>query len=378
MNIVKSTDAYEEDLRAELGAEVVEEGLREKHAEMANAPFPFLRATYWRWAETVREFAPELMDAPSVLAVGDIHLENFGTWRDAEGRLIWGVNDHDEAATMPYALDLLRLVTSALLAGRPDAAAVAKPVLAGYRRGLDNPRPFVLDRDLGWLRKAVIVPERERKSFWDKLDRKRLRFDERPDTERPQLWPRYREALTRALPAGAEPPLIWYRSAGLGSLGRPRWVAQAMWQGDWVIREAKAMVPSAWSRVDRRTTREIRSLEIATGRYRAPDPQYRLADGIAIRRLSPNNRKINAESTTRTASVDTEKRVELDVLLDLEVLQAMGAELAAIHLGTPDSAEEIRRDLGQRKKGWLAEAAARAAKSIRTEQLEFRKDFRKR
>jgi len=32
-----------------------------------------------------------------VLAVGDLHVENFGTWRDAEGRLIWGVNDFDES-----------------------------------------------------------------------------------------------------------------------------------------------------------------------------------------------------------------------------------------------------------------------------------------
>ena len=30
------------------------------------------------------------MDAPQVLSVGDLHLENFGTWRDADGRLVWG------------------------------------------------------------------------------------------------------------------------------------------------------------------------------------------------------------------------------------------------------------------------------------------------
>ena len=40
----------------------------------------------------------------------------FGTWRDKEGRLVWGVNDCDEAARMPYAVDLMRLVTSAILA----------------------------------------------------------------------------------------------------------------------------------------------------------------------------------------------------------------------------------------------------------------------
>ena len=54
----------------------------------------------------------------SVLSVGDLHLENFGTWRDADGRLVWGVNDFDEAAVMPYVLDLVRLVTSIQLAPR--------------------------------------------------------------------------------------------------------------------------------------------------------------------------------------------------------------------------------------------------------------------
>ncbi len=51
-----------------------------------------------------------------MLAVGDIHVENFGTWRDAEGRLVWGVNDFDDAARMPYAIDIVRLATSAVLA----------------------------------------------------------------------------------------------------------------------------------------------------------------------------------------------------------------------------------------------------------------------
>ena len=51
-----------------------------------------------------------------MLGVGDLHVENFGTWRDAEGRLIWGINDFDEACPMPYTIDLVRLAASADLA----------------------------------------------------------------------------------------------------------------------------------------------------------------------------------------------------------------------------------------------------------------------
>jgi hypothetical protein len=37
------------------------------------------------------------MEAPRVLCVGDLHVGSFGTWRDAEGRLCWGVDDFDDA-----------------------------------------------------------------------------------------------------------------------------------------------------------------------------------------------------------------------------------------------------------------------------------------
>src|SRR5436190_8108308 len=108
-NIHESTSAYEAWLRTQLGGEIVDKDLDRKHEKMRATPFAFLRATYWRWAETVLEICGDLGGASKVLAVGDIHLENFGTWRDVDGRLVWGVNDFDEAAVMPFALDLARL-----------------------------------------------------------------------------------------------------------------------------------------------------------------------------------------------------------------------------------------------------------------------------
>src|SRR5262249_36788594 len=93
--------------------EVVKGDLRRKHKRMRENTFAFLRATYFRWARRIEAVCPDFADAPAVLAVGDLHLENFGTWRDAEGRLVWGVNDFDEAAVMPYAYDLIRLMASA-------------------------------------------------------------------------------------------------------------------------------------------------------------------------------------------------------------------------------------------------------------------------
>ena len=114
MDIIKATKAYE----AWLGERIplLDADLRLKHQRMAQSPFPFLRATFYRWVQLWPQVCPELATAPAVLGVGDLHVENFGTWRDSEGRLIWGVNDFDEVALIPYTNDLVRLAVSAKLA----------------------------------------------------------------------------------------------------------------------------------------------------------------------------------------------------------------------------------------------------------------------
>jgi len=61
-----------------------------KHQHMAESPFAFFRATFYRWLQQWHKRCDDIARAPKVLAVGDLHIENFGTWRDEEGRLIWG------------------------------------------------------------------------------------------------------------------------------------------------------------------------------------------------------------------------------------------------------------------------------------------------
>ena len=219
--IETSTAAYEDWLRTQLGEEVVQTDLDEKHLKMAEGTFPFLRATYWRWAETILDVCPELESAPAVLAVGDIHLENFGTWRDADGRLVWGVNDFDEAAEMPYALDLVRLATSAVLVDPPLASGtiICRDILAGYQEGLADPHAIVLDCDFAWLLDLVAVSEKEAREFWREI--------ETSETQKECVPARYKRSLARAMPKHRPKKAeiaIRRRTAGVGSLGRPRWV----------------------------------------------------------------------------------------------------------------------------------------------------------
>src|SRR5215470_8916576 len=114
MDIFQSTDRYEAWLRTQIP--VREQDLESKHEKMAEGLFEFFRATYYRWAEHWTAICPALAAAPQCLAVADLHVENFGTWRDGEGRLIWGINDFDEACPLAYSNDLVRLASSAFIA----------------------------------------------------------------------------------------------------------------------------------------------------------------------------------------------------------------------------------------------------------------------
>ena len=366
MNIVKSTRQYERWLRAQLKGDLVKVDLDKKHAKMAGDPFQFLRATYWRWAETIFKVCPDLKGAPQVLAVGDIHIENFGTWRDSEGRLVWGVNDYDEAAKMPYALDLVRLATSAVLAKVPGItpAVICSSILKGYREGIEDPKPFVLDRKHKWLRDIVIVSDDDRKHFWKKFDPKKGR-EKKP---KHKIRPRYVAALESARP---DPAIVFAyapRTAGTGSLGRPRWFGTGEWHGDKIVREAKAMLRSAWT-LARNGSRRLRCEEIATGKHRCPDPWYHLKGRVLVRRLSPNDYKIEAKPKIKSeAEYNSVKPSEL---VNGQMLRAMGRDLASIHRATPDRRAIINADLDRRGPGWLLASVRVAAQSVRTEWTEW-------
>ena len=87
---------------------VIEADLQFKHRQMRKEPFLFFRATFYRWAQQWPDVCADLRQAPKILAVGDLHVGSFGTWRDAEGRLCWGVDDFDESWPLPYTNDLVR------------------------------------------------------------------------------------------------------------------------------------------------------------------------------------------------------------------------------------------------------------------------------
>ena len=130
---------------------MVKSQLVTKHEQMAQDPFVFLRATFYRWSQVWPEVCADAAKAPKMLAVGDLHVATFGTWRDQLGRLIWGIDDFDESYPLPYTNDLVRLATGAAIAIGENHLAIGwkeacDTILQGHKEGLkQGGHAFVLE-----------------------------------------------------------------------------------------------------------------------------------------------------------------------------------------------------------------------------------------
>lgn len=361
MGIVKATRAYETWLGRHI--RLLPSDLQKKHQAMAQAMFPFFRATFYRWMQLWPKLCTDEARAPHVLAVGDLHVENFGTWRDVEGRLVWGINDFDEVYELPYTIDLVRLAASAHLAIAESSLEIpakdaCDAILEGYKKSLQTGGfPFVLAEEHDWLRHMVTGILRDPVHYWTKLDSL--------PTTRGRVPKSARRAIERMLPEPGLDYRIVHRTAGLGSLGRERYVGIAGCRGGRVAREAKALAPSArvWAS-EEKVSERIRYQEALDRSVRDIDPFVRLRGSWIVRRLAPDCSRV--ELTSMPKERDESK-----------LLRAMGFETANVHLGTPRAAKLILRDLDKRPADWLHKAATAMVKATSADWREWRASTRK-
>ena len=358
MNVVKATRAFEDWLGHH--TDLVKNDLRLKHTNMKAAVFPFRRATFYRWAQVWPKVCPDLSKGPQVLAVGDLHVENFGTWSDVEGRLIWGVNDFDEAHPMAYANDLVRLAVSAHLASEAGNLPlkhndICDSLLEGYRESLRcGGMPFVLGEHHEWLRQIAESKLRDPVHFWAKMDAL--------PTVKGVVPVSAIDALEHLMPARDLLYRVARRVAGLGSLGHARYVAIADWHGGRIAREAKALVSSAcyWAK-DHQGPPEILYQAIISQAVRCLDPFVQLRGRWIVRRLSPHCSRIELASLRAPGK-------------ELRLLRAMGWETANIHLGTKTARKSILNDMRKQKAKWLHRAAEEMVGAVRADWKIWRKD----
>ncbi|MFI5807141.1 DUF2252 domain-containing protein [Streptomyces sp. NPDC051561] len=147
---------------------------RVKFRKMAASAFAFYRGTaslFYADQEREQHAGPYLDERTSRVWIhGDLHAENFGTYMDAEGRLIFNVNDFDEAYVGPFLWDLKRFAASVALIGYQKALGdeqigeLVGVYAAAYRERIhqlatgaknDEVPPFTLDTAEGPLLEAL-------------------------------------------------------------------------------------------------------------------------------------------------------------------------------------------------------------------------------
>jgi len=96
-----------------------------KFRKMAGSAFAFYRGTaslFYADLDGEKESGPFLDERTSRVWIhGDLHAENFGTYMDAKGRLVFNVNDFDEAFVGPFTWDVKRFAASVALLGYSKA-----------------------------------------------------------------------------------------------------------------------------------------------------------------------------------------------------------------------------------------------------------------
>ncbi|MBI3716679.1 MAG: DUF2252 family protein [Betaproteobacteria bacterium] len=219
------------------------ERLGRKLAALRADVFAFFRGTAPSFYRALN-LPKSLLAAPKVLACGDLHLENFGSYKGDNRLVYFDLNDFDEACVAPLTFEVVRFLGSIFVAAkslkiaRKDAELLAKVFLDRYCEALITTKPRWVERSTATgpvkeLLQSVRNRHRidlVRKRTEIKKGKVRLIVDgshalKASDADRAKaesILTAY--ASTQPDPAQFDPIDIARRIAGCGSLGLERYV----------------------------------------------------------------------------------------------------------------------------------------------------------
>jgi uncharacterized protein (DUF2252 family) len=349
--------------------------LQYKIARMAEGPFAFFRGTFHLFARDVLERMggplPLLTGAGVEMdLVGDIHSENFGTFKADDGALHYDVNDFDETTRGRFDFDVCRLATSHFLAARdaglPLDTAVQVPLagLLAYaetvRRLLKKGKEPQLDISENGPSACVAIDElvktaaaAKRAPFIDRLTERKskerrlirsVNYFNLADSERAQALRLLADYRSR-LPGGPGKDDYYAvedvcgRVAGIGSMGRYRYVVLIAGKGSAagrdVLLEFKESRPSAYDLYRQRDTspealltRAERVVTVQRQSQAASNQHLGFAvDGplsFQVRQIGPQDSRINARAL-KGGGLDGVARAQAQVLARIHARSAMRA-----------------------------------------------------
>lgn len=112
-----------------------------KYKALSEGPHRFFRGTNHLFVEHIAK-EPVLKGVPFTYVCGDMHLENFGSYKGNSGLVYFDINDFDEACIAPCTFDLVKLCVSVYLMGEElkfseeDSLSICKSFLESYKQGI--------------------------------------------------------------------------------------------------------------------------------------------------------------------------------------------------------------------------------------------------
>ena len=152
------------------------ERLAMKYANLRSSPFVFLRGTCHLFYDRLPSGAL-FAKAPPAWLCGDAHLENFGSYKGDNRLVYFDLNDFDEAALAPVTWELVRFLTSILVAGdglsrgAAESAALCRVFVDAYAGALALGKARWVERDTatGLVRELLdTLKARTRPAFLDR------------------------------------------------------------------------------------------------------------------------------------------------------------------------------------------------------------------
>jgi uncharacterized protein (DUF2252 family) len=233
---------------AEFNANLHPAGIKRKYTAMQESPLSFFRGTCHLFYQDLPTAQSLFQTAPHVWLCGDLHLQNFGSYKGEDRQVYFDINDFDEGLLAPCTWDLARFVTSLFVAAasfdrdHTEAETLAQQFLTAYTTALaigkahtiqqDNAKGLVADllEDLSQRERAKFLDNRTESSSKQQSGHRRFKLI---DGKTAVLPPAERAMITGFVDrwAQTQPHPEFYqifdivqRIAGNGSLGLARYL----------------------------------------------------------------------------------------------------------------------------------------------------------
>jgi uncharacterized protein (DUF2252 family) len=368
------------------------ERLAMKYKKMRASPFMFLRGTcHLFYARLPNE--PLFRRAPRVWSCGDLHLENFGSYKGDNRLVYFDINDFDEAALAPATWDLVRLLSSVLVAAdtlhatQAQALRLCKTFTQAYIDALTSGKARWVEREtaeglVGQLLESLKA--RSRVEFLDRrTDCKRRHRTIRCDGRHAlSVSERQRADATDLINefASEQPHCAFFkvlnvarRIAGTGSLGVERYAVlvegKGSPDGNYLL-DLKQALPSSlqpgatgqppWPSQAHRVVALQRRMQAASMAFL--HPILKEERSYILRGLQPSEDRVTLDASNSELAQIEGVLQEMGRILAWDQLRSSGRQGSVI-------ADELI-DFGARSSKWqqdLYEAAQQCAKQVMTD-----------